>query len=1042
MEPFYDFREELVQYVLNDLLGPSGGVAEMIDDAPLDRYAMGVLWPQYGTTIEGSEDWTTTDDGGDEDADPPISMANIRYPASIGLTFSVGSETASITTQVSAARYEEVDDDQSNGAGAPARSRSRRASHTTKQWKRVPLECVPVAIDVSAPTGGKRVLIADGLELYWRVRAPGADEAVSITLVLLNTHHVATGLRDAFAFFQSEIAVSASTHAFIERHTSEVADIPDEDLDAYRLIYRYARSFAIGHGCSVRWADPDDTGRTARIWTTFAPSHEVLVAESNPAIETAALDIRFLAESKSSELEAGLRELCTGYETWIDGRRVAAADLPHQLRVTAERHLGLCSESLARMRRGIDLIARDSNVRNAFQLANAAMLHTRARGEWIRNGRVTVNPPMDEVYRWYPFQLAFILMCLEGLADGDSSDRDLVDLLWFPTGGGKTEAYLGLIAFSIFMRRIRSGGQHGGVTALMRYTLRLLTIQQFQRAALLICACEMVRRDNSALGTTPVSIGLWVGQGATPNTLDQARQALTQLRTGHEPEEGNPVQLHHCPWCGAALDANDYGINRSLHRLVVACHDPACDFANGLPVVVVDEDIYAVRPSLIIGTVDKFAALPWNDNVARLFNIDTGEPPPELIVQDELHLISGPLGTLTGLYETVVDLLCTTHSGVRPKIVASTATIRRAAQQGEGLFARDVRQFPPPALDARDSYFAVEAPRERRGAREYLGLMAPGTSQATLMVRVYAALLQGAKQLNGSIAARDPYWTLVGYFNSLRVLGGARVQLHDDVVDRIRLLAAGAPDRTPLNDIELTSRTRSGEIPAYLAKLAASTTDPDALDVVLATNMISVGVDVDRLGLMAVMGQPQSTAEYIQATSRVGRRYPGLVVVLFNSARSRDRSHYEAFPTYHAALYRQVEATSVTPFSARARDRGLHAVFVALVRMLLPPYRANDHANAASNLAKDAAPICDLILRRVARVAPGEVQATALQLEAIIEEWVQRSEDEPDLRYATSSKSQIAALLSEATEERDYGEFPTLRSLRDVDQASGLYLVR
>ncbi|MFD0070308.1 helicase-related protein, partial [Streptomyces sp. NPDC127574] len=371
---------------------------------------------------------------------------------------------------------------------------------------------------------------------------------------------------------------------------------------------------------------------------------------------------------------------------------------------------------------------------------------------------------------------------------------------------------------------------------------------------------------------------------------------------------------------------------------------PGCEFADCLPVHFLDEAVYAARPTLVIATVDKFASMPWRPATSALFNRndpDDPTPPPELIVQDELHLISGPLGTLTGLYETAVDALAD-----RPKVIASTATIRRAAEQGRHLFAREVRQFPPAGLDARDSWFAVETPRGEKASRRYVGLLAPGTSQSTLLIRTYATLLHRAKHAETKDEVRDAYWSLVGYFNSLRLLSAAELQVHDDVVAYLELLAEreGVAVRPIANYSELTSRIDASEIPARLKGIEKRLPDEDTVDVLLATNMIAVGVDVDRLGLMAVMGQPQTTAEYIQATSRVGRAHPGLVAVMLNSSRSRDRSHYESFQHYHSALYREVESTSVTPFSARSRERGLHAVIVALARIMIPAARPNEGA--------------------------------------------------------------------------------------------------
>ncbi len=619
-----------------------------------------------------------------------------------------------------------------------------------------------------------------------------------------------------------------------------------------------------------------------------------------------------------------------------------------------------------------------------------------------------------------------------------------MDLLWFPTGGGKTEAYLGLVAYTGFLRRLREPWSGGGMACLMRYTLRLLTIQQFRRATALICACEVIRREHSEISSAPFSVGLWVGQGATPNKLDDARRALSQLAKGRDVEEGNPVQLDHCPWCDEPLSHVNYRVDTRRKRLVIRCPGASCDFREGIPAVVVDSEIYDEVPTLLIATADKFAALPWREETGNLFNHASGSSPPDLVVQDELHLISGPLGTLVGLYESAIDELCRGESGARSKVVASTATIRRAGAQTLGLFDRAVAQFPPPGLDAADSYFAVTMGRNEKASRLYVGLMAPGSSHTTLLVRVYATLLQYASHLDVSDDVRDPYWTLLGYFNSLRVLGGASLQCQDDVIDRMEVLAkwSGTMARMIRRQSELTSRKNASEVRDALTAMEETVSHGQAVDIILATNMISVGLDVPRLALMAVMGQPQSASEYIQATSRVGRRYPGLVCVLLNAARSRDRSHYESFRAFHGALYRQVEATSVTPFSARARDRGLHAVVVALSRNLVPELRANDAASAiVHERAKVEAAVTGL-LARVRSCMPEEEPETRAAISEILDEWEHRARACPDLVYENWREPEKALLVNASSPDADqFGWFPTLWSLRDVDTESVLQLM-
>lgn len=1059
LEEQYAFRAKLVSALSRDLLGPEAP-DEVIEDDPITKYLTGILYP-LSEVSGGEAELAPVDPEADIEADdelggtgeegvgdPAVALSSVRYPSSMGMTFAVDSTVADeITFEVSAARYHQLDVEEATAGGA--RSRRHRAGAVERRWRREPLAWGPLAIPLEPAEHRKNVV--DGLELYLRVRPADEQGHVTITAALVNRNVVQPGnLRDAAAFLQPELVAQTSAPAIVERRSSR-STTSDEDVRSYSLLYRHARAYAVGHGCSVTW-DSRESELVTEVRTAFVPEYDLLLSDTNPSIPTEELSMLRLSRAPRDEVLASLRTLASGYESWIDGELVAEIpSLPTELQAIAGDHVASCRLALGRMVTGIRLLdSGPSDVMRAFRTANEAMLVQRAQAAWVRAGRPAAGPQLDDSHRWRPFQIAFVLLCLEGIVDPDSGDRKLADLLWFPTGGGKTEAYLGLIALSIALRRSR--GRGAGVTVLMRYTLRLLTIQQFERAALLICALEILRRTDRAthpLGDDEVSIALWVGQGATPNSLQDARRALDKLSAGKELNEGNPVQIHACPWCGTPLDHRNYWIGDVRRRLYVGCRQPDCPFEKGLPIYVIDDDIYSQRPTLVIATADKFASLPWRSEAASLFNLTTPVvPPPDLIIQDELHLISGPLGTLAGLYETAIDITCE-RSGHRPKVVASTATIRRARDQSRALFDREVAQFPPPGIDARDSYFATEASRDAKGSRLYVGLMAPGASQTTLLVRTYAALMQAAGTIEGSDSARDPYWTLVGYFNSLRVLGGAKLQLQDDVRDRIDLLAARSGGLARSNEpyIELTSREPSADIPSDLSRMAVEYPAEGALAAILATNMISVGVDIDRLGLMAVMGQPQTTSEYIQATSRVGRQHPGLVVTMLNAARSRDRSHYESFLGYHSALYRQVESTSVTPFSPRARDRGLHAVLVALARLLIPGARDDRSAADVGAFEQGLSQLAEEVVERVRRISPDEADAVERELADILELWIARAADargnSSPLTYRNQDHPDRALLVDASRDDIDLpGLLHTMWSLRDVDRSSNLYEVR
>ncbi|MFD5753910.1 helicase-related protein [Streptomyces sp. NPDC127044] len=1065
--------EELLVGLRRELLGPAEEAEPddrgevLTQDAPIDRYLTGVLYPRAADRAakEQQDDEAGEQQGLDaapviarEDAEEPgtaqeVGASGDRRPSSMGLTFAVRPTiSGSIVVSARAAVYEPTDAD---GKRVPARrAEARTTADQRERWRRKELAFPDQTIDVTLPDPKMRITLTSEAALHVNVRRlDQANDTVTITVTLINTQKVGEwDLQDAFSLFQCGLTVRAAngSTAFVER-PAPAAD-HDPEIATSRLLHRHAPTFAVGHGCSAEWDwTPSPIGVTEteipaipEVRTQFVPSVEVLLTDSNPEIDSSALSMLGLAERSDAEILAALEGLATGYEHWIDRKSAetdALTDGPHVK--PAREQVTACREALDRIREGIELLRTKPDVMRAFRLANRAMADQRARSAWVKGGRV--GSPDPAAGRWRPFQIAFVLLCLAGIDDREHGDRQISDLLWFPTGGGKTEAYLGLIALTSFLRRIRKGADGGGVTVLMRYTLRLLTLQQFERAAILLCAMEQVRRSTPELGHEEFSVGMWVGRSATPNTLAMAGQKLDELRRNLDKRLAteNPVQLHACPWCGTRLDARNYEVDEDAKRMRVRCPGAGCDFSDGLPVHLIDEAVYDARPTLVIATVDKFASMPWRPATSALFNRDDdpdgGTPPPELIVQDELHLISGPLGTLTGLYETAVDALAD-----RPKVIASTATIRRAADQGRHLFARDVRQFPPAGLDARDSWFAVETPREEKASRRYVGLLAPGTSQSTLLIRTYATLLHRAKQAKTEDEVRDAYWSLVGYFNSLRVLSAAELQVHDDVVAYLELLAEreGVKVRSVANYSELTSRIDASEIPTRLKGIEKRLPDGDTVDVLLATNMIAVGVDVDRLGLMAVMGQPQTTAEYIQATSRVGRAHPGLVAVMLNSTRSRDRSHYESFQHFHSALYREVESTSVTPFSARARERGLHAVIVALARIMIPAARSNDGAGQVESYEDVLrGRIKSILLDRVEAVTEEETDAVSRAFDEFVDWWCEEADIHNGLLFEPQRGSRIPSLLKAYDDEsQDTEAYSTLWSLRDVDAETALFM--
>lgn len=1143
-------RVLLEERVLADLLGPAGGPEEEIHEANVrDRYLVGMLAPRrQRVDLEqqdklGAGDESSADDGGGDATAPD---APTMFPSSMGLSFCVQRGTR-IRIAVSFGRYERIKKQDTEG-------------NTSTVWRRIPVRKAlePIAIQ-PGPLGPLRI---DDDRPTITVRGV-VNEVAGVcvaSVFLVNGQEEPDKKRDEAWLFQPEITIDGEggEPVFLGRAIAarEMGDtLPRDEDRSMAMLFRDRVEFAVGHGTAVHAeVSKEDPRRALRIRTNVVPRYEVGVQEArmppqtradgaplepheDPALDGLVLDMKLLAEAPRKDLGKALAPMVSAYRLWIDAQRARLGTPVARLEgfeQTARETLERCTRALVRIENGIRLLETNDDAARAFQFANRAMwqqrVHTLFSEAKRRNESVqlsSIDIPKNRT--WRTFQLAFVLLNLESLTDPTHDERTdpvqaIADLLWFPTGGGKTEAYLGIAAYVMGLRRLQGtvAGRSGeyGVAVLMRYTLRLLTLQQFQRAAALICACEVIRREavESGLpiwGREPFRIGLWVGARSTPNKTDHAEEALRRLKStlgdprGGQGGLGSPVQLKSCPWCGSTIEPGAHikvqPFSGGPGRTLMYCGDSrgSCPFSErrapdeGLPVLVVDEEIYRRLPTLLIATVDKFAQMPWRGEVQTLFGQVQGQcprhgfrspdlndsdshpsagkypatttietsslRPPDLIIQDELHLISGPLGTLTGLYETAVDELCTWEvngNRVRPKVIASTATIRRAKEQVHSLFLRQVEVFPPQGLDAEDNFFSVQRSPVEVPGRRYLGICAPGRRLKAALIRVYVAFLSAAQSLYEESGRRaDPWMTLVGYFGSLRELAGMRRLVDDDVRSRVlRMDKRGLARRLMGEPKELTSRLGSTEIPELLDRLEIpfDPTNDGApktgkrtvrpIDVLLATNMISVGVDVKRLGLMVCAGQPKTTAEYIQATSRVGRQTdkPGLVCTIYNWSRPRDLSHYETFEHYHATFYEHVEALSVTPFAARALDRGLSALLVSLVRLSSP--KMNAHAAAAQFDPDDALVkhAIEVIATRAAHVEGNAAIAADVRqmLQARIEHWRREATPKPGkarLGYRPKRDGVTRELLKMAG-SNPLEPFTCLNSLRDVEPMIALLL--
>lgn len=1129
-------RDHLVQALEADLIGPfdldHAGSTELLSLPPSRWYLSGFLAPMESREAaaaddpEEGEDSQDPADPSDEDelaagseddaeeaegaAEPEPKQKN-RLPASIGLTVLVPAGTESVTATVSWADYVAEPAEPVEQEAGEAPGERRRKARSRPYWRRMPRR----PVTTSVPLNRKR--IAEGFPLpgsagVWLAgklapvdRAPGLPEgAQALSLFVVNRRPPGErGRRDESFLFQVRLEVECPGGGIVPRSNRRDEGSTDWDEKVADLQFRGRCEYAVGHGVSVEVPPEQDPVR--RVRTAWIPRAEVPRVDTwnEPGVETRMEALGKLPDDPEA-VRAALGPLVTAYGVWIETQRGLPLDGAARRRETRDGLMDRAETARRRIEEGIGLLERDPEAREAFRIANRAMALA------ARQARPDDYKEEGKAPAWRLFQLAFLLLNLAGIADEGHPDRETVELIFFPTGGGKTEAYLGVIAFTLVLRRLRGRDRPDGglgVAVLLRYTLRLLTLDQLARAATLVCALEVLRRGKPELGEARFAVGLWVGRSATANRMKEVVFQIQQYKSSGAKSASSPFPLTQCPWCGEDLGPNGLSLrpNKSDPRQVVmVCENwRGCEFSSGkapdgLPVLFVDEQIYRELPGFLVATVDKFAMLPWRGEAGMLFgrvhsregdrfagpadgpfrpgkgvlHLPEGLRPPDLVVQDELHLISGPLGTMVGLYETAIEALSTREGedgkAVRPKILASTATVRRAREQIRALFGRErTAVFPPPGPDDSETWFA-HVPRERDvPGRLYVGVAASGRAIKAILLRVYVALLAAGWRRYEVQGEEDPpadaYLTLAGYFNSLRELGGMRRLVEDEV----RTRSAKAEERVPvdwtgehpwfrnrtigLEPAELTSRETTAKIAATRARLRRSFRGSDPVDVLLASNMISVGVDIDRLGVMVVAGQPKSAAEYIQASSRVGRSKdrPGLVVTCFNLHKPRDRSHYERFTAFHESFYRFVEASSLTPFSGPALDRGLAGTLVAMARHgdpgLTPP-------GAAMNLARHRDAADRAVGRLAERAGPGLSGALTERGRGLLEVWEQLIAEARAGAYSryysrfdgAGQKHLLRTALDASGVEPtpDETRFTAPTSMRDVEPVTHLWIDR
>lgn len=1080
MLPVEPAREALVEYLERRLVGPGFGEPhpehgyeqELVEGRLSLAYMQGMLYPrqaQEDPALGGDDEGDDEDDEAGQERDNPLGMANALLPASMGLSFCIA-QGAAYAIELSGAHY------------------VRDPDTEIVAWRRVPL--APETVGEIAGKDIQAVPVLSGRATLGAISRPLAGGRILVTVSLSNALEGKASKAENI-LFQAGIKVSAGASPILPYPATDYMP-PSEEEREIRVMYGQQRTFAVGHGISAGW-DLGDDGQCTRAYTqalprahVWRPDSTTLEYSKDGRRETFGDDSLFRLDTLADDaLDAGglasrLDRFAAFYEGWIDAQPVGGVEAV--FKADAARIVARCKRSASRIRDGARLLATDPVAHKAFKLANRAMLLSmanakRASGRGRKDGRQ--GPfPLGEAEagpvsfagleaRWRPFQLAFMLQLMPSLVAENHPDRDLVDVIWFATGGGKTEAYLLASAFELVRRRLVHGKKGLGTAVINRYTYRFLTSDQFQRTAGMTCALELVRRDleqagDDTLGAAPFTIGLFAGEGVSPNRFTgrdrSAMQLLNELYESDHPREENPFPIEGCPCCGTlliperkmvlpdgAVDRAYYGFTGTTASFKINCPDEACDFHEEIPALIVDEQVYETPPSFLLGTIDKFAMVAWHDRAGRLFGAGTGTLGPSLIIQDELHLISGPLGTLAGVYEAGFEALVEVTSGARPKVIASTATIRNAAAQCRRIYGREGAVFPSPGIRADDSFFSRLETGNLANSRLYVGVMGQGLRSTIAMAWLMSATLQGVHELaldgRASVDEMDAYWTLVAYHNSKRELGRITNATRDEIPARVKVYASEEARERP-SQFDVLELKAHSDTPIPLARQKLSrrhAPSSPALDIVPCTNIISVGIDIDRLGLMVVNGQPKLTAEYIQASSRVGRgKVPGLVIACYSPSKPRDRSHYEAFRDFHERFYSFVEPTSVTPGSFPAIERALHAAIVIAVRHGAGLGEVGDAGKFDPSAPRAVAAIGALRRRLLAAYpSPEDTEVRDRISDAIerrVAEWRDWAGEFPALMYRGAPNQQGQYLLV------PYSDAPpgpagwrTLQSMRHVD---------
>lgn len=1086
-------RDEILNYIESQFMGPSRGYPHQLDYIkdymPYQHLVTGMLFPQESIVDSDhtiSQDATVVDSEVD-----PLSLSFTYLTAVVGMSINIPTHIKKINIKCSASYYELIEIEKEEV--------SDRKIEKEKYWERNDLDEENIIVELK---DHEIMIFNDRAKIDVRVFVSNGNKLVTITII--NNAHKEKRGKVKQVDVLSRVAMSCwITGDNILPYPKVFRSTMDGEEEEQQVLYKDEHIYAVGHACSVKWenASEDDVGNIISL--DFIPTGITRGSKSTLSEyrDSKAISMEFLANPENKQdIIKEMRAFVEPYKAWIDQtieKLKSLSDSTNQrdyfeINESHKKAIGglidKLKEALTRINIGIDFIEEDPSALDAFQLANKAMLMQMVHGahylqildsvddgnfkffqqnhnhvsEFNNIDYFDLKSLFGQEYRpfeWRPFQLAYFLTTCKSSVIKDDPYRETVDLIWFSTGGGKTEAYLFVSAFLIFYNKIIDPSIDG-VEIIMRYTLRLLTQDQFVRSSRFITACEKIRRENiKLLGSHEIGIGLWIGGGTSPNKFTNtednpgSKEVLKELYKESNPDCNSPFSIGACPWCNTNLvpekqsRETSYGFKADDSSFEIFCPSKQCEFHNKLPIQVVDAAIYKNPPTFILGTIDKFIRLAHEVDSGKILVNKDSEHAVSLIIQDELHLISGPLGTVTGSIEAAFDTMLS-HWGVKPKYMAATATIRGAANQIQKLYARDVATFPPSGITHADRFFSrIDETDE---GRLYVGVMSQGHTAVTTTVRIAAALSQSIEEIPAPSDELDGYHTLVIYHNSRNEKSKTKTLAAQDIPERIKQIASNNnkreigksfPREFKENGISELSADVQNELFDTRKKLELKRGDDDAIDILSVTNIIQVGIDIPRLAVMQVTGQPKTSSEFIQATSRVGRgKNKGLVMVNYIATNPRDRSHYEQFKGYISALNRFVEPTSVTPAAEPALKRTLPTCIVMLAKQVLDlgQWSAAGQFNYSNNnLAKE---LFDKFEERLIKADPSEKANIKKYIHDHLHAWENLITRENRVHYHAKHKApnDVKFLTKDFGDVKNEALWQILNSMRHVDTEVGI----